>query len=571
MKRTFKYTKILLFILTTVLLVIISASTTLYGDDFLYGTYFKDGFKNFIDLSVEHYKNTNGRAFVHFVLEIVLFFKDRLFFAVIPMMVLGSYIMFFKAFKDKADKISKLGFLTLSTAGLMCISVYTLREGLLWMSGAMNYVFPLVLSFSALFILEKADALPKTPWYFYPLAFLSGATTEQGGAMTLALVVLYILYYSIKDKKRRRTEVYILALIVLAGYISIFLSPATLSRLFRETTENTVPLITRMDSLFNLCFGSKGALLLFILAELAVLFEIFRKNKAASVIGAVLLCISAVCILLSRYVLGGVLMALIFILSAAVMLILDIRPKMAMAMISAGAGMVMLLCSTSFGTRNLLPAYMTMICIVVYILLVNIPEEKIGVQTITSIAVVALSLVIFFPTLSEYVSNRKIINENIENYYAEGELYYDAGATYPCSYIQFFEASIYEDGFRKIYDCQDRKIHIMGDEFEHKYCSGNRCRPIYTEDSGVRYFPLRDTLEDNGWVLTYDPVSDSTLISNQNREIHFDNNRLTFTEGDVMINGFEFLPASPRFSYFFDFNIYINEEGFNTIFNISLD
>ena len=81
-----------IFAACLILPAVISACTTLYGDDLIYGTYFCGGMKNFFRLTADHYMRLNGRIFVHFALELLLIFRDRLLFIAVPAMI---YAVFF--------------------------------------------------------------------------------------------------------------------------------------------------------------------------------------------------------------------------------------------------------------------------------------------------------------------------------------------------------------------------------------------------------------------------------------------------------------------------------------------
>ena len=114
-----------------------AAASTLYGDDFNYALYFRD-------LTVSHYLNINGRAIVHLLLELVLIPKDRLFFAVIPLIIFAVY--FFAARAVRAE--NRLLFLALGLSGTLFLPWTVFREGVFWMSGAVNYIYPTVMVFA---------------------------------------------------------------------------------------------------------------------------------------------------------------------------------------------------------------------------------------------------------------------------------------------------------------------------------------------------------------------------------------------------------------------------------------
>ena len=84
------------FLLALIPLLIVSKCTTLYGDDFIYATYFSEGFSGFIQKTINHYTQMNGRALVHFILELILIFKDKLFIIVIPLLLTLTFFIYGK-------------------------------------------------------------------------------------------------------------------------------------------------------------------------------------------------------------------------------------------------------------------------------------------------------------------------------------------------------------------------------------------------------------------------------------------------------------------------------------------
>lgn len=568
MKNSLKISKAILFIICISCLIIISGLTTLYGDDYTYGAYCLDGLGEFLRLNVSHYAEVNGRAFVHLVLECVLAFKDALFFAVIPLMVWGAFSTFYKAFADSECKKEKITFLTFAISGVMCLSVFVLREGLLWVSGAMNYIFPLIFTYAVFTVMEKADN-GKCPWYYYLTAFLAGATTEQGGAMSFAAALMYIIYYRI-TQKRIDKRAYILAGIVFIGYLSIFLSPATLGRLFRETAENTEGVMGRFKHIFTLCFDKGGALWLFAVTELALLTR-FEKNKRYFIfIGLSLLAVSAVMILCGLLLTGGFLLAGLMTATVIAMLLTKTAPKLAIAAITAGAGIVMLVCSTSFGFRNLIPAYFTMIAVSASVLAGYLQKKPPLLDLLVSGAVVAIAVITFLPVISGYAGNRKIINQNLEEYKSGGMINYNLGIQYPYGYVQFFETGgVYEDGFRKIYKIpKDTKIRLYGSDFEDFSCNGRECKPVFIKN-GVRYYPMRDVLESYGWELLYD--NGKTDIIHGDTEIKYLNDYAVFIREGQEIAAADWRCIEEGYKSFFTTYTYHSGEMFEKVFDIVLD
>ena len=54
-----------LFFLAGLGVLLLTAQITVYCDDYWYGIFFREGWDKFWELTVWHYQNFNGRAFVH--------------------------------------------------------------------------------------------------------------------------------------------------------------------------------------------------------------------------------------------------------------------------------------------------------------------------------------------------------------------------------------------------------------------------------------------------------------------------------------------------------------------------
>ena len=109
------------FVVSLILLVMLGAFTTLYSDDFVYGTYLLDGPAGFIRKNAEHYQNVNGRAFIHLVLEGILYWKDTLFRFVLPLMILIFGEVFYGVCAKGAKNRNRTGFLALYLCGIMLL------------------------------------------------------------------------------------------------------------------------------------------------------------------------------------------------------------------------------------------------------------------------------------------------------------------------------------------------------------------------------------------------------------------------------------------------------------------
>jgi len=157
----------------------LNAQITLYSDDFFYGTFFRDGLGEFVRNTIWHYNNFNGRVLVHALLQVALIFDTMLIPAVNIIFLLA--ICYF-AYRLSAENFVIRDFLVYALfffCTFMLIDVSFLRESFLWSSGTFNYTLGVVGICAALFIAKSNAHTVK--WYIIPLSFFTGATTEQSG------------------------------------------------------------------------------------------------------------------------------------------------------------------------------------------------------------------------------------------------------------------------------------------------------------------------------------------------------------------------------------------------------
>lgn len=196
MKRTFSGLKYLVSVFCVLALALTAAATTLYGDDFIYALYFRHGFLNFIDMTRRHYEVMNGRAAVHFLLEVILIFKDKLFFIVIPILICAVFVFAARALKVDDKPL----FMAFCLCGTLVLPYTVLREGVFWMAGAMNYVYPTVMAFVSLGLLERCAEREKMNIASAVVFIFAGASTEQGGAISIGTAILYTIILALKKK-----------------------------------------------------------------------------------------------------------------------------------------------------------------------------------------------------------------------------------------------------------------------------------------------------------------------------------------------------------------------------------
>ncbi len=554
------YAPYLLFLLALIPLLIVSKCTTLYGDDFIYATYFSDGFSEFISKSVNHYTQMNGRALVHFILELILIFKDNLFVIVIPLFLILSFFLYGKiCLKGEYKKIE---FVTLSLMLIMCLSSSVLREGILWMAGYLNYVLPTLLAFLSLYLLKNNKANP----FYLILAFICGATTEQGGAMAVSSMVLYIVASLIKKEKISKWA-YLLPLFAFSGYLTVILSPATSGRTALEATE-TVPILKRFENLFYIAFSKEGATWLFELTLLLISAKLYKKQKTLSLIGFIAALISTVAYFYKAYIICGLAVTIAFLVIGFTLLFKGVYKEQASIGLSALLSAGMLLLSTTFGFRNLIPLYIALICLSVNIFISYLPKDA-YVKSVATLLVFAISLICSLPTINGYIFNRKIIDQNISAVSNDDEgFYYNVDLNPDYSYNQFVTDNYYRDAFRKIYDVdKDTKIFLKGRDFTDLRIMGEHLEyPMYTEDK-KNFFPLKDVIKAYGGEISYDNETKEIIININGKTVGYNRDKMKFSDGTDAVGH---TPETRKYGKMFDETNYFTSEIFLKVFGINI-
>lgn len=566
MKKILKSGDIIIFFLSLMLISLISSATTLYGDDFIYGTYFCGGFSEFLNKTAEHYMQMNGRAFIHFLLEIVLIFRDRLFFAVIPLMLI---FVFFAYDRLRGKRNSRRGFYyALCFMGVMIIPVKIMREGILWMSGAFNYLFPVGMALIGFGSVKKAQNTGKIPLWLYPAAFLAGASTEQCGMIAIGSSVFYLIYE--KSKKHRICKkAYLLILLMLTGFASVILSPGTSGRITDETVTEGMSILERLSRLFYTALSGKGALLIFTAAVLLCAAGLINKHKAFVGMTAVL-CFGAVLLcFFENHLAGGTLLTIAILFAAVNLICFSDTPDLPIMLLAGAGSMGMLVFSSSFGFRNILPALLLFLCTAAdridYYLRVAAPERK----NFLLIICFLLSAAVFFPTLRGYCDNRRIINENLSQITHEGKGFsYNVDINPLYGYNQFYVDSFYYDGIKEIYGLsEDTKIFIYGRDFEALTINGKKIEnPVYIKNNKHCY-PLRGVIEALGGSAGWNDEEKCAVFTLNEKQLYVDFNNVRLYDKEKEYPA-EYILTDNDYGNFFRSNIYLNDKGFSEIFGI---
>lgn len=228
-----KYSGFVAFWLGILAVLALTAQITLLCDDYWYGTFFRGGLSGFWEETVWHYCNFNGRAFVHFIDELVLLFDRYLYIVLCPAMLAFIFIM-----GQRLQGRENPWWTTLLTSGAGALAVVSLplgflRSSLMWISAGFNYIFPLCVLFLALWLFQRNFSSPRA-WIGVEIAaFLAGATTEQIGFAAM----IALCGWGLLSLIRRQLPFWKAALpgaLSCVGYATVVFAPGTWVRVGRE-------------------------------------------------------------------------------------------------------------------------------------------------------------------------------------------------------------------------------------------------------------------------------------------------------------------------------------------------
>lgn len=564
-----KCISLIFFISAIFPLVIIGKCTTLYGDDFIYATYFLDGIENFFKMTYEHYMKMNGRALVHFLLEVILIFKDKLFFIVIPLLLTSVFVLYCKT-DTFGERHNAFLYTALAILCTLSLSSDILREGLFWMSGAMNYVFPTFLALVA-FLLEKKSVYTErfTPLYAL-IMFFCGASTEQGGAIAASFCILYIISQYINNKKASKTAL-ILPLFIILGYMTVILSPSTSARTAAEAADNAIPLIKRLDNLFYISLGNGGALWVFELNLIMYALRFRKTFKPISLIACASVIASIVLSIYNLTMISGLFILSAYLYICAVLFFKEEYSDKAIVTFSAIVSVGMLIFSTTFGYRNIFPCLLLLVCVSVKLFLECLPKQPYR-QVLSYLLVLFITASRIYPLAVGYAANRRLIDENLASVSNNGDgFYYNVDINPKYGYNQFISDNYYRTSFKKIYNINDTtKIYIKGKDFTNLTLNGIHLEyPMYTEKS-TDYFPLRNVIEAYGGKIEFNEERNITVIDINDKKVYYDNKTKRFTFDENIVDASTLCAQNKKYGRFFEFNQYFTKDIYESVFSISL-
>lgn len=354
-------------IIVYILNLIIQSLVPVSGDDYMYGTFAKQG----ILKSVFSYYNTgNGRWLINIIDSFILRYDRYLFIIINPLMICLVILLISKIATKLGNKNCDL--LKISALLFSSLNILMTRESLYWITGSMNYLYPGCLFLLAYYLFLDIKEGEKRHLNIFPLVtFLAGASMEQFGLMLVGILTIEYLYKIIKHEKIDKMEViaYITGVI---GLFTVVLGPGNYVRVGVAAQEKNSLLIGIIDLIYN-NFNSKVANIYILIISIYIyiyiknLYPNFKKNKYVSLANIL---INLISIIFSKTIL---LLCSLIIFSYLILFICYIYLKynknisLVLLLISGVGSQIMLLISVIWGFRISFSMYIVWFILILYL------------------------------------------------------------------------------------------------------------------------------------------------------------------------------------------------------------
>lgn len=257
----------------------------MYGDDYYYSTFFRGGFSHFLSENVFHYMETNGRAFVHILDEILIKNGRTLPFKVFAseVLLLLPFVMALicaEVWRDERNVSGERFRVSLVLSCVLCafVPIATARQTLYWATGFMNYVFSVFLTLVLAYFALRGLAKGKFRFFLVPLAFFASCTTEQASFCAFLILVFALVCSLVRGGRKHLSKTLVASLVLSAlGLAFLFLAPGNAVRTTYYPDFYAMPFFSRIlhnsERIAKLFFRESGGdfYLSFFFASFAVL------------------------------------------------------------------------------------------------------------------------------------------------------------------------------------------------------------------------------------------------------------------------------------------------------------
>lgn len=526
------------------------------SDDYSYASYLTDGLGGFIKLTKEHFLSVNGRALVHFFLHITLALPKFLVVLIKSAILLFVGILSFKASRLPERDIFR--YLTTFYSLLLLSGTAPFTEAIMWTSGFFNYVFSALFLFLALHFHSKGSAVQ------YLFCFLAGATTEQWGIAAFTVITVTIAS-SIPRLRRVKPASFMPSAAVLAGYLTIFASPATMLRISvsgHASLSESLLDITRLSEGFLKKGSSVGIFVIFIV--LMLLFAYIKKGAFNALYTGILPLFLIFTLPLHGSYMASFIIFVCYLIVCAVLFFAQKHFTVSACLFGAAASVIIMLPTNTFDARITFPGTF-LIIIAVTMLIPELGFSK-KVLAFSMAALLLVSLISFYPSYVGYLENYMVDRSNLKAIEAAKEsktLNYCIDYDKRYAVRQMFNDGWFYNSFVSLYNLEDCSIYLDSKNAKTIYLDGKALtsKALYSFDEA--YVPLRALVLEAGGSISKE---NGTLFTLNGRT-------LTYLDGILMYKndqGSEKYLVADKNSLPDFYTLYIKDEIIRDAFGVSI-
>ncbi len=501
-----------------------AAFTVPSADDYMYASFLDGGLRGLMTRMAEHYRDFNGRVLVHAAAAVILHLGFWSFGVLCPLTVAAIPVL--SALSEGRGRGCAVTVTAIFAAAFLSLPRKVLGWGVYWVAAFCNYALPTAMLCLLLYLGLRARNGARWAAALTPLlALLCGATTEQSGALAVALA----LYFAVKSlfTRRARLPSLISVFTAAAGLYTIFLSPATSSRAKTETgIASLSDLLRGLPAGLGRAareFHTDGWFAPLMLAALFLLTALCFKRRGDRLLCACALASAALALtggLSSSWLLWTAVLTLAALAAAA--LIASKRETPGLLVLLGLASIAVMIPTTSIAGRTVMPFYLFILA-AVSLLAAGEIEERPALASAVPAALFCLGLLTALPMARGFAQNYRVERLNAENARAAREtgilnfcVDYDYRYTWTKMNASFSQDYLARQGLPA-----DTEINWYAEVRPQVYVDGQRQYPAYLPGDGGALLTLR-LLEALGGDIRPDPNYDHLLITLPWSTVHMD-------------------------------------------------
>lgn len=492
--------------------VFLFSRITVYCDDYLYASFFRDGLSGFWELTKWHYLHFNGRAFVHFAAELVLWADKYIYMLLAPAMLAEVFYLGQRLQSGTPDRGLSLAAAGVCVFAVLALPLRFLRNSLLWMSAGFNYLFPLAVILPTLWLLKRDLARGRLGAPTLVLAFLCGATTEQNGMAAFLILGGYAVLMWLR-KEGTLSKALAVCLVTGIGYLTVIFAPGTWIRVGHETGGGILTVLhpsvlpLRVKQALGYLTGEWG------LPWLFVLFSVLVGLDAAVTEGRPkLLCagfaVGPMYLLLRD--LGktndATFLSLVWFLAVTVIWLLR-RETAVRGLLLGGmlASLLVMVFTTAAAERTTVPAILILMTVCASLACGCVKGGSRWVQPAVCALLAAFLFILSLPTFNGYTKNSVILEKNARSFRSDGIITLDMDVDREYTYFSYLDSNSYLRNAVTYYKAEGKKITYTNSRYKVSgaYASGTAGLPIYEKD-GALYVPIQDSIDMAGGESDWD-------------------------------------------------------------------